>query len=118
MTSPTTDRRRLHTSDRLFIAAILAGAMLVPHLVLSIVGDWPAQPFSLHLLVMLLLVGGGWRAELSEERAKLAAATRKSRKDKKKTEPQPKPDEEISSFDAITRQLRESQFPTKDDGAA
>ncbi|MGW4525123.1 hypothetical protein [Amycolatopsis sp. NPDC004378] len=98
MTSPASTRRRLHTSDRLFIAAILAGAMLVPHLVLSIVGDWPAQPFNAHLLVVLLLVGGGWRAELGR------AAT------------EPEPDETVDSFDAITRQLRE--FRGNGDGTA
>lgn len=114
MTSPATTRRRLHTSDRLFIAGILAGAMLVPHLVLSIVGDWPAQPFSTHLLVVLLLVGGAWRAELSEERAALARA----HKPRKKKAAESATFDDVNSFDAITRQLRDRQFGARDDGAA
>ncbi|UKD55097.1 hypothetical protein L3Q65_45840 [Amycolatopsis sp. FU40] len=52
------------TADRLYTAAIVVGTTLIPHLVLGIVGDWPIQAFNLHLVLVLLLVGFGWRSDI------------------------------------------------------
>lgn len=60
------------TCDRLYTAAIVVGAALIPHLVLGLLDEWPAQAFNLHLVLALVLVGLGRRSD-NLERATEAA---------------------------------------------
>jgi hypothetical protein len=99
-------RRRLN-ADRLYTAAILLGAMLVPHAILGIVGNWPDKAFNLHLIVVLLLAGGAWKQDIVEAAAAAAAdAVRRKGKTKKAYANQTL-HTDAARFDAITRQLRD-----------
>jgi hypothetical protein len=106
-TRPAT-RRRILTSDRLYTAAIIFGAALVPHLVISVAGDWPAQPFSAHVLAVLLLFFGGWKIEAGERQTALVMGeqlkVKKSKKSKKVERDSATPRAE--SFEDIVRHLR------------
>lgn len=105
MTRPAT-RRSILTADRLYTAAIIIGAALVPHLAISIVGGWPTQAFSAHVLAVLLLFGGGWRFEAAERLAvgeQLKA--KKSKKSKKSARTSEVPDD-MERFEDIVARLR------------
>ncbi|MEU0532020.1 hypothetical protein [Amycolatopsis tolypomycina] len=112
MTRPAT-RRRILTSDRLYTAGILIGAALVPHLAISIAGDWPAQPFSAHVLAVLLLFGGGWKIESAETQAERANGgqpkVKKSKKSKKAAADPAQRHGDMESFEDIVRHLRKEE---------
>jgi len=109
VTTRSATRRRILTADRLYTAAVLIGAALIPHLAISIVGDWPPQPFSLHVLLVLLLTGGGWKVEVAEQQAELITGepskTKKSKKSKKAVSGYA-PSNDMERFEDIVSRLR------------
>lgn len=115
MTTRPATRRRFLTADRLYTTAIIFGAALVPHLAISIAGGWPAQPFSAHVLAVLLLFGGGWKIESADRQVEYALGgqikVKKSKKSKKVT-PSAELDDDMERFEDIVRNLR------KDDDTA